>query len=270
MVIAANCAGVADEIGPSPSDASLRGLDGVNLLLAGVLSGFGPYVAAFLAEQNWTQQHRLRPDGRWTRWVAESTARRCIARCHPVETNRGCARCRYGRSWRADYCSLAEFSIGVGSFGAPRDHRRVPGAGDCCHQPWCRWQRSTRRTTWTQSALRLDRRRSCGRSHGPHRLFFVVSRDILCRRRAGASAARGSWPHPVRRYPFRSCLVPPGSRRAGQTAENRATKFMEDARPAHIRRLRVLVSDGQRVDATTRRRSIRVQAPSRPSTKSSQ
>jgi len=56
MVIAANCAGVADEIGPSPSDASLRGLDGVNLLLAGVLSGFGPYVAAFLAEQNWTQQ----------------------------------------------------------------------------------------------------------------------------------------------------------------------------------------------------------------------
>jgi MFS family permease len=34
----------------------LRGLDGVNLLLAGVLSGFGPYVAAFLAEQNWTQQ----------------------------------------------------------------------------------------------------------------------------------------------------------------------------------------------------------------------
>jgi MFS family permease len=34
----------------------LRGLDGVNLLLAGALSGFGPYVAAFLAEQNWTQQ----------------------------------------------------------------------------------------------------------------------------------------------------------------------------------------------------------------------
>jgi MFS family permease len=35
----------------------LRGLDGVNLFLAGVLSGFGPYVAAFLAEQNWTQQN---------------------------------------------------------------------------------------------------------------------------------------------------------------------------------------------------------------------
>jgi len=35
----------------------LRGLDGVNLLLAGALSGFGPYVAAFLAQQNWTQQN---------------------------------------------------------------------------------------------------------------------------------------------------------------------------------------------------------------------
>src|ERR1700680_3811209 len=56
MVVAANSAGVSDAIEPSPSDASSRGLDAVNLLLAGALSGFGPYVAVFLAEQNWTQQ----------------------------------------------------------------------------------------------------------------------------------------------------------------------------------------------------------------------
>jgi len=56
MAIAADSAGIADTIGPSPSGASLRGLDDVNLLLAGALSGFGPYVAAFLAERNWTQQ----------------------------------------------------------------------------------------------------------------------------------------------------------------------------------------------------------------------
>jgi MFS family permease len=56
MVIAADSAGAVDAIAPSPSGASLRGLDGVNLLLAGTLSGFGPYVAAFLADQNWTQQ----------------------------------------------------------------------------------------------------------------------------------------------------------------------------------------------------------------------
>jgi MFS family permease len=39
-----------------PAEASSHGLDAVNLLLAAALSAFGPYVAVFLAEQNWTQQ----------------------------------------------------------------------------------------------------------------------------------------------------------------------------------------------------------------------
>src|ERR1700683_1063525 len=56
MVITADDAGVADAIEPSPSATSLRGLDAVNLLLAGALSGFGPYVAIYLAEQDWIQQ----------------------------------------------------------------------------------------------------------------------------------------------------------------------------------------------------------------------
>jgi len=55
MVIATGPAGVSDAIEPSPSSTSLRGLDVVNLFLAGVLSGFGPYVAVFLADQKWTQ-----------------------------------------------------------------------------------------------------------------------------------------------------------------------------------------------------------------------
>ena len=55
MVITADDAG-ADAIEQSPSGTSLRGLDAVNLFLAGALSGFGPYVAVFLAEQKWTQQ----------------------------------------------------------------------------------------------------------------------------------------------------------------------------------------------------------------------
>src|SRR4029077_19082579 len=46
-----------DVIEPSPSRGSLRGLDAVNLFLAGALSGFGPYVAVFLAEQKWTEQN---------------------------------------------------------------------------------------------------------------------------------------------------------------------------------------------------------------------
>jgi MFS family permease len=40
----------------SPSAASLRGLDGVNFFLGGVLAGFGPYVAVYLADQKWTQE----------------------------------------------------------------------------------------------------------------------------------------------------------------------------------------------------------------------
>ena len=39
----------------SPSPASLYGLDGINFFLAGVLAGFGPYVAVYLADQKWTQ-----------------------------------------------------------------------------------------------------------------------------------------------------------------------------------------------------------------------
>jgi MFS family permease len=41
----------------SPAATSLRGLDAVNLFLAGASSAFGPYVAVFLADQNWTQQN---------------------------------------------------------------------------------------------------------------------------------------------------------------------------------------------------------------------
>jgi MFS family permease len=43
-------------IDSSPSNASLRGLDGVNLFLAGMQSGFGPFVAVLLADEKWTQQ----------------------------------------------------------------------------------------------------------------------------------------------------------------------------------------------------------------------
>jgi MFS family permease len=57
MVVASNLDGVSNAIGPTPSDISLRSLDAVNLLLAGALSGFGPYVAVFLAEQKWSQQN---------------------------------------------------------------------------------------------------------------------------------------------------------------------------------------------------------------------
>jgi MFS family permease len=42
--------------GPLPSNVSLGGLDGVNFVIAGMLAGFGPYLAAYLAAQGWTPQ----------------------------------------------------------------------------------------------------------------------------------------------------------------------------------------------------------------------
>jgi MFS family permease len=41
----------------SPATASLHALDAVNFFLAGVLAGFGPYVAVYLADQHWTQEN---------------------------------------------------------------------------------------------------------------------------------------------------------------------------------------------------------------------
>ncbi len=41
----------SDAIGASPSCTSLNGLDGINFFLAGMQSGFGPFVAVLLADE---------------------------------------------------------------------------------------------------------------------------------------------------------------------------------------------------------------------------
>jgi MFS family permease len=46
-----------DAIDSSPSRTSLSGLDGLNFFLAGMQSGFGPFVAVLLADEKWTQQN---------------------------------------------------------------------------------------------------------------------------------------------------------------------------------------------------------------------
>jgi MFS family permease len=47
----------SDAIGASPSSTSLNGLDGINFFLAGMQSGFGPFVAVLLADEKWTRQN---------------------------------------------------------------------------------------------------------------------------------------------------------------------------------------------------------------------
>jgi MFS family permease len=52
----ANSAAVADANRRAPSASSLATLDAVTFFLAAAQSGFGPYVASFLVEQNWKPQ----------------------------------------------------------------------------------------------------------------------------------------------------------------------------------------------------------------------
>lgn len=49
--------GLSDIDGHMPSASSLAALDAICFFLAAALSGFGPYVASFLTNQNWTPQN---------------------------------------------------------------------------------------------------------------------------------------------------------------------------------------------------------------------
>ena len=40
---------------PEPSRGSQRGLDYFNLFLAGLLAGFGPFVAGYLSSEHWSK-----------------------------------------------------------------------------------------------------------------------------------------------------------------------------------------------------------------------
>src|SRR2546428_9474874 len=114
---------------PSPSNASLSGLDGVNFFLAGVLAGFGPYVAAYLAEQKWTQENigfvltasglagllALMPGGELLDTVRSKRALAALGAIMVAVT-------------ALVIGFLAELSGGFHWPGAPRNHRRVPWA----------------------------------------------------------------------------------------------------------------------------------------------
>jgi predicted MFS family arabinose efflux permease len=121
----------ADSAGTSGT--SLRGLDAVNLFLAGALTGFGPYVAVFLAEQKWTQQNIgfvLTAAG-FAGLVAQlpggalldaTRSKRIVVALGAIMVAAGALIIALWPSFPLVLAALV-----------PRDHRRVPGAGDCCH-----------------------------------------------------------------------------------------------------------------------------------------
>jgi hypothetical protein len=198
MVVASNLAGASNAIEASPSDTSLRSLDAVNLLLAAALSGFGPYVAVFLAEQDWTQPNigfvltaagfagllaQLPGGGLLDAMRSKQTA---VA----LGATMGAAAALIIAMWPSlplvlaalvlqaitgGFLGLAVVAISLGLVG--HDAGRAPR---------------------TQSAFRIDRRGSRDRPHGPERLFPLVSRDLLRRRRTGAAAALRSRQNPSR------------------------------------------------------------------------
>jgi len=216
MVVASNLAGASNAIEASPSDTSLRSLDAVNLLLAAALSGFGPYVAVFLAEQDWTQPNigfvltaagfagllaQLPGGGLLDAMRSKQTA---VA----LGATMVAAAALIIAMWPSlplvlaalvlqaitgGFLGLAVVAISLGLVG--HDAGRAPR---------------------TQSAFRIDRRGSRDRPHGPERLFplvsrdlLLVSRDLLRRRRTGAAAALRSRQNPAVRHPFRSCGTSP-------------------------------------------------------------
>ncbi len=120
--------------------------------------------------------------------ITVSITRRCVARQHPIEANRGCTRRQHGSGRRTHYRTLAEFPPGVGGSKSPGDHRRLSGAGDCSYQPWLSRSRRAGRTTWAQSALRFNGRTGGGRSHGhnqatyvSYHAIFIAAAALVCR-----------------------------------------------------------------------------------------
>ena len=130
MSVTTGSLGTADVPVSSPS---LHGLDGVNFFLAAVLAGFGPYVAAYLANQKWTQADiglvltagsvagllSQLPGGELLDKVRSKRAVIAIGDRH---CDRQCP----------DTCILAALTVGFHRTGAAGCDRRLSWTGDRC------------------------------------------------------------------------------------------------------------------------------------------
>ena len=190
MSVATGSLGTADLPASSPS---LYGLDGVNFFLAAALAGFGPYVAAYLADQKWTQ----------TDIGLVLTAGGVAGLLSQLPGGELLDKVRSKRAVIAVGASIVILSAFILAFWP-----RLPSVfiGDCCHQPWLGWSRGASRTTRQKSAFCLYGSPGRRRAHGPCRIPNVVSGDFPSRRLARTSAVRRSGTDPCSRYPLRPIL----------------------------------------------------------------
>ena len=190
MSVTTGSFGTADVPASSPS---LYGLDGVNFFLAAVLAGFGPYVAAYLAEQKWTQAD--------IGFVL--TASSVAGLLSQVPGGELLDRIRSKRALVAVGAGIVilsalvialrpSFPTGFHCASAAGHDRRVSRARDCRDQSRIGWLFGTGRTAWAQSAFCVHRSPGRGRIYGPSRIPSVVSSDICGRGRARTSVVRGS------------------------------------------------------------------------------
>lgn len=257
MVKTLNPAGPPIAIEPAP-ETSLRSLDAVNFLLAGALSGFGPYVALYLAEQQWAQQNigivltaaglagllsQLPAGG----LLDAIRSKRSVVALGATMVALSAIMLALWPSFPVVSAALVLQGI-TGGF---------PGSCDCGHQsrscgPFC-----AGRTARTKSTVRIGGRRVRRYPHGLDWIFPVVSCNLPRRGRTCASDAIRALPHPTFKHPLRPRLWRPRSSRHGCTPKGAVQQRLDKPQSAHICRLRFLVPDGQCIDAAARRRGAR-------------
>ena len=112
------------------SQQSLRAFDWLNFFLAGVLTGFGPFMTLHLAGRGSdASRNRVRADRRRPCRIVGPSAGRRTARHGPVETATGRARGRDDCLFGPDPGGLAELHAGARRGAAPGRDRRLPWAG---------------------------------------------------------------------------------------------------------------------------------------------
>ena len=241
MVIAVDSTGLA-AIKKSPSRAGLRGLDAVNLFLAGELSGFGPYVAVFLADQNWTQQNigfvltaagfagllSQLPGGELLDTIS---SKQIVVAVGAIMVAASALIIGLWPTFPLVLTALMLQAITGGSLGLAIVAISLGLVGHAV---------LGERLGRNQSFASMGGVIAAGLM-GLISYFVFVSRDILRRGRTGASAARCSRPHPAFRHPLRLRLRRPRPSGAERAVESEAAKSLEEPQPAHLRQLCVFV-----------------------------
>jgi hypothetical protein len=227
---------------PAPSNASLSGLDGVNLFLAGILAGFGPYLTAYLADQKWTQENigfiltasslagllSQLPGGELLDTVR---SKRALIVAGVTTVAISAIIIAFEPSFPLVFTALMLQGI-TGGFLGPAI--AAISLGLVGHAALPERLGRNQRFASTGKPGRV-------RAYGSDRIFFVVSNDILDSRRTQPSTVRCSRSHPCSRHPLRPRLRGAPSPHVWSTREGKPPQPLEEPRAAHLCHLRVPV-----------------------------